>query len=181
MKRRWVIGYLLLLSTTPCCVPQEQSTLTVDKMEEADPVESPPYTVLNTPPDAALEEVSALLSQGGDLEHRLFEQFASHELDGQRVVSMLELACYADVTCHATEYPLTIATLDFIEGNLTRAEVVEAVQWISRSYQNEMVREKADDEIEQFRALLVEAMNARMASYAEELLNPGASSSHRKD
>lgn len=101
-------------------------------------------------------------------------------LDGQRAIELLEIACYSDVTCHTTEYRLRVATLDFIEANLWKADVVNAVQWISQAYESHLPFEAHNDENGQFRGMLVKSMKLGMVDYAEELLNPKVPSQHRK-
>jgi len=101
-------------------------------------------------------------------------------IDGQQTIRLLEIACYADVTCHPIEYPLRVATLDYVESNLTTEDVRDALNWIRESYRSGLPLDTPGDDTGQFRGLVVDSMKLRMADYAKELLNPDAPSQHRK-
>ena len=141
----------------------------------------PDYKLLTEPPDNVLDRMASSYPRGFN-EFRIAwtEQTSSIPLDGQRAIELLEVACYADAMCHAVEYPLRIATLDYIEANLQNTEILEAVQWIPKLYRSQLPLNAPDDDNEQLRGLLVESMNHRMVDYAEELLNPKVPSQHRK-
>jgi hypothetical protein len=141
----------------------------------------PNYPLLTEPPDNVLDRMASSYPQGVK-EFRIAwtEQTSSIPLDGQRAIELLEIACYADAICHAVEYPLRVATLDYIEANLQNIEILEAVQWIPKSYRSHLPLNAPNDDNEHLRGLLVESMNHRMVDYAEELLNPKVPSQHRK-
>ena len=58
---------------------------------------------------------------------------------------MLEIACYADVQCHAVEYPLRVATLDYVRDNLDSPDVRSAVRWIASSYDSQLPMDAPGD------------------------------------
>lgn len=170
MKRLPLLAGLLL---TAGCVPQHSSGTAMQSSGRDDRVEPALYTVLSAPPDSALDEIGATLSTDGlDFERQLWERFASSAIHGQRAVSMLELACYADVQCHPVEYPLRIATIDFVREHLDSPGVRDAVIWIRESYESRLPLDAPDDDDGVFRGLLVQAMKVRMTEYANELLGP---------
>ncbi len=171
----------IFLLLTVGCAPQEQSGTKVDALEQTDQVEPRSYTVLTEPPDAALDEIGAMLSPGErDSKRQLLEQFASSTLDGQRAVSMLELACYADVQCHSVEYPLRIAAIGFVRENLDAPGVRNAVNWIRASYESGLPLDSPGDEAGHFKGVLVQSMKIRMTEYANELLKPDDSTHESK-
>lgn len=91
-------------------------------------------------------------------------------VDGQRVLSLMETACYADVTCHGIEYPLRIATLDYVRDNVDSQGVQDTLSWIRNSYRSGLPIDSPGDEAGDFRGLLVESMQIRLTAYANELL-----------
>ena len=138
------------------------------------------YKLLTEPPDDVLDRMASSFPRGfQEFRTAWTEQASSMPLNGQRAIELLEVACYADVMCHAVEYPLRVATLDYIEANLQITEILDAVQWIPKSYSSHLPLNATNDDNEQWRGLLVESMNHRMVDYAEELLNPKVPSQHR--
>ena len=141
----------------------------------------PGYKSLTKLPDNVLDRMRSTYPKDFQGFHTGWtEQASALPLDGQRAIELLEIACYADAMCHTIEYPLRVATLDYIEANLEKADVAAAVQWISHSYISHLPLNAPNDEAGQFHGLLVESMNLRMVDYAEELLNPKVPSQHRK-
>lgn len=148
---------------------------------QTDHIESRLYTVLIEPPDSTLDKIVVMLSSSkSDPRQQLLEQFASSAIDGQRAVSMLELACYADLQCHSVEYPLRIATIDFVRENLDSPSVRNAVNWIRESYESRLPLDAPGDEAEHFKGALVQSMKIRMTEYANELLQPDDSAHESK-
>jgi hypothetical protein len=95
---------------------------------------------------------------------------AAVALDGQRVLSLMETACYADVTCHRIEYPLRVATLDYVRDNVDSQGVQDTLNWIRNSYRSGLPLDSHGDDAGDFRGLLVESMQIRLTAYANELL-----------
>ena len=83
---------------------------------------------------------------------------------------MLEIACYADVQCHAVEFPLRVATLDYVRDNLDSPDVRSAVRWIASSYDSQLPMDAPGDTEGHLKGMLVRAMNVRMTQYAIQLL-----------
>lgn len=139
------------------------------------------FAVLTGAPDALLDEMASKYS-GNHQEWRDAWKLdnAKTTIDGQEAIRLLEIACYADVTCHPIEYPLRVATLDYIESKLTTGDVRDALNWVRASYRSGLPLDAPGDDTGQFRGLLVDSMKIRMAYYAKELLNPGVPSQHRK-
>lgn len=90
-------------------------------------------------------------------------------VDAQRIVTLLEVACYADVMCHRVEYPLRVATLDYVKSNLDAPETQNALAWIRESYQSGLPLDAPGDETGEFRGMLVKAMRARLNEYAKRV------------
>ena len=95
---------------------------------------------------------------------------ATVAVDGQRVLSLLETACYADVTCHRIEHPVRVATLDYVRENLDSPGVQDTLNWIRNSYRSGLPLDSPGDETGDFRGVLVESMQIRITAYANELL-----------
>jgi hypothetical protein len=139
------------------------------------------YMTIAKRPDDILDRMWASYPHTFEEFHTTWTKQASKaQLDGQRAIELLEIASYADVTCHSTEYPLRVATLDYVEANLRRNDVRDAIKWVLRSYKSHLPLESPNDENDQLRGVLVESMNIRMVEYADELLNPKVPSQHRK-
>ena len=135
--------------------------------------EDKPYSLLSQPPDANLEGLATefrSLSKDFDSQSFLKQRFASTKLDGQQVIKLLEIACYADVQCHAVEYPLRVATLDYVRDNLDSPDVRSAVRWIASSYDSQLPMDAPGDTEGHLKGMLVRAMNVRMTQYAIQLL-----------
>lgn len=105
---------------------------------------------------------------------RLINGWDDGMIDGRRVVELLELAAYADVTCHSIEYPLRVSTLEFVRLHADREDVRRSLEWTRDSYRckidgDDGVRDpstwRPDDE------LLAQSMEIRMSEYARELLH----------
>jgi len=90
-------------------------------------------------------------------------------VDAQRIVTLLEVACYADVMCHRVEYPLRVATLDYVKSNLDAPETQNALAWIRESYQSGLPLDAPGDETGEFRGMLVKAMRGRLVAYAKRV------------
>ena len=139
------------------------------------------YKTLTERPDATLDSIRSSYPEEFDKFYaEWIEKASASPLDGQRAIKLLEVACYADVMCHPTEYFLRIATLDYIEQNMQAADVVDALKWVSQSYKSELPLDEPNDESGQLRGITVDAMNIRMVEYAKELLDPEIPSQHRK-
>jgi hypothetical protein len=139
------------------------------------------FEVLTIAPDAILDEMASKYS-GSNQEWREAWKYDNSKiaLDGQQTIRLLEIACYADVMCHSIEYPLRVATLDYVESNLTTEGVRDALKWIRESYKSDLPLDAPGDDTGQFRGMLVESMQIRMVDYVKELLNPEVPSQHRK-
>lgn len=141
----------------------------------------PRYAVMAEPPDAVLNRMEADYPRDNEeFRRRWVEAESAVRLDGQRAIELLEVACYADLTCHRIEYPLRVATLDYLEKNTGTADVEDALRWIQSSYESDLPLDSPGDETGAFRGLLAESMGTRMAEYAEELLRPQSPSQFRK-
>jgi hypothetical protein len=139
------------------------------------------YKTLTERPDVILDSTRSSYPNKFDKFHDEWIETASAvPLDGQRAIELLEVACYADVVCHPTEYPLRVATLDYIEQNMRSADVLNALKWVSVSYKSGLPLDEPNDESGQMRGILVNAMNIRMVDYAKDLLDPETPSQHRK-
>ena len=108
MKFPLSLTFVLLVAG---CTAQSQSTRSDAPNEESNPSTSSSYIVLTDPPDAILDVMAS--KYAGENQHWRDEwtrDNSSIPIDGQRTIRLLELACYADVTCHPVEYPLRVAT-----------------------------------------------------------------------
>ena len=90
-------------------------------------------------------------------------------VDAQRIISLMEVACYADVMCHRVEYPLRVATLGYIKSNLDSPATQNALACIRESYHSGLPLDAPGDETGEFRGLLVKAMRARLIMYVNQL------------
>jgi len=181
---------VFLLLVAGCGSPADDpSPLNVAKQSQpCDTTSSPkidnePFTLLSEPPDANLDAIATELravAADSEFQSHLKQRFASTKLDGQRVVELLEIACYADVQCHAVEYPLRIATLDYVRDNLDAPDVRSAVKWIATSYDSRLPIDAPGDTEGQFRGMLVQGMKIRMTEYARQLLKHHAPSDKSK-
>ena len=91
-------------------------------------------------------------------------------MDGQRAVRLLEIAAYADIVCHPVEYPLRVATLDYIKEKIDSSGVRDSLNWIRSSYKSGLPLEEPGDKNGDFKGLRVEAMKIRLTGYVNELL-----------
>lgn len=94
-------------------------------------------------------------------------------VDGQRVLSLMETACYADVMCHGIEHPLRVATLEYVRENLDSPGVQDTLNWILNSYRSGLPIDSPGDETGDFHGALVESMQIRLTAYANDLLIRG--------
>ena len=115
---------------------------------------------------AAKEAVSAAVAN--DIYERM-DASPVVELNGQRAISLLETACYADVVCHEMEYPLRVATLDYVKANSDSLEVDDALHWILNDYHSGLPLDSPSDETGDFRGMLVESMQGRLTQYVRQL------------
>ncbi len=169
---------LLLVAGCPAPSATERIGTATDENSSHD---SGRYMTIAKCPDDILDRMWASYPHTFEEFHTTWTKQASKaRLDGQRAIALLEIACYADVTCHSAEYPLRVATLDYVEAHLQRNDVRDAIKWVFRSYKSHLPLESPNDENDQLRGVLVESMNIRMVEYAEELLNPKVPSQHRK-
>ena len=140
-----------------------------------------PFKVLRGAPDALLDEMARKYSSNNQEWRDAWKLDNSKTaLDGQQTIRLLEIACYADVTCHGIDYPLRVTTLDYVASNLKTQGVRDALKWIRESYKSDLPIDAPGDDTGQFRGMLVESMRIRMVGYAKELLNPEIPSQHRK-
>ena len=179
-RLRWHIGgitcmnipkLLLILSLTlTACSPQQRSPIVSEKPStQADPFV---YKVLSEPPDAILDEWSTRYSWSNKLWRREWTDDASTlPIDGQRTIKLLEIACYADIVCNQVEYPLRVATLEFVRANLDSPDVFNALNWIRTSYSSGLPADAPGDEAGDFSGLLVQSMKTRLTEYANLLLS----------
>ena len=90
-------------------------------------------------------------------------------VDAQRIISLMETACYADVMCHRVEYPLRVATLNYVKSYLDSPDTQSALAWIRNSYQSGLPLDAPGDETGELRGLLVKGMRGRLVAYANQL------------
>jgi len=98
------------------------------------------------------------------------DQSPAVNLDAQRILSLMETACYADVMCHRIEYPLRVATLDYVKLNIDSQETKDALHWIRDSYRSGLPLDWPGDETGDFRGLIVKGMRERLVVYANQIL-----------
>lgn len=175
------LGIVLVVQVSSGCSRKPQLDQVNSPSSAASEFEqSQQYVVLREEPHSVLERLGKDYPSDFQDFHRLWTENASSiELDGKRVVELLEIASFADVTCHPVEYRLRVATLDYIESAIDRPGVVESLRWIKSSYKSGLPHEVPGDDEGQFRGLQVESMNIRMRNYANELLSPKVPSQHR--
>ena len=129
------------------------------------------YIVLSEPPDAKLDDMDSNYT-GNVTEWR--NQWTNDAkllpIDGQKTIEFLEIAGYADVICHRIEYPLRIATLDYIRSHLETLGVRESLEWIRTSYTCGLPMEVPGDTSGDFTGALVQSMKTRLTEYANDLL-----------
>ena len=169
-----IIAMLLGCST-------EQPSSRLSARPEVEQATEKSFAVLTVAPDAILDEMASKYS-GNNQQWRDAWKLDNSKttLDGPQTIRLLEIACYADVMCHPIEYPLRVATLDYIESSLTTKDVRDALKWVRESYISGLPVDTPGDDTGQFRGMLMESMRIRMVDYANELLNPEIPSQHRK-
>ena len=173
---------LLLLSVVLAagCPGQQQSSETRSPSEtKAATTES--YALLKVSPDAILNEMLAEYpSDNQPWQSKWKQDNTAVSIDGQRTIRLLEVACYADVMCHAVEHPLRVATHDYIRENLDNPEVRNSLNWILTSYNSGLPLGAPDDDTGAFKGMLVNAMKVRMTEYANELIKSAEKNTERK-
>jgi hypothetical protein len=180
MRSLVALGILVLLQCLSGCFKRHPLERLEVQSNETTLLSQPQYVVLREEPNSVLERLATEYPSDFQEFCRLWTETASSvELNGERTVELLEIASFADVTCHPVEYRLRVATLDYIESAIDRPGVVEALQWIKSSYKSGLPHEVPGDDGGQFRGLQVESMNIRMRNYASELLSPQLPSQHR--
>ncbi len=129
------------------------------------------YAVLLAPPVELLDQM-ATSYKGNNEQWRIAWKLdnSSIPIDGQRTVRLLEIACYADIVCHSVEYPLRVATHEYIKENLYTSDVRYALRWIRTSYKSSLPLEGPGDESGDFNGMVIQAMNTRLREFANELL-----------
>ena len=171
---------LLLLLLSACGKPVATNAPNVAS-ESSNTDKGSFYAVLARLPDDTLDQLQAQYPGSFDaFRSAWIENASASPLDGQRAIELLEIACYADVTCHPIEYPLRVATLEYLEANMKTSGVLDALQWVRHSYKSGLPLDTPGDDTGQMRGIVVESMNIRMHEYSENLLNPQAPSQHRK-
>ena len=164
-----VVGLLLTLG----CFGESISIQIADPPSDANDGGQSRYVVLTDPPDALLDRMASEYPfDNREFRRRWTEEASAAPLDSKRVIELLEIACYADVTCHRVEYPLRVATLEHIAANSHAADVRDALHWIQASYQSGLPIDSPGDTAGHFRGVLVQSMRLRMDEYAGELLRP---------
>lgn len=159
----------VLLVTLTACGPQQQNP----RVNEKPPLQADhsAYKVLSEPPDAILDEWNTTYSSDNKVWRKDWtDDVSTVPIDGQRTIELLEIACYADIVCHHVEYPLRVATLEYIGANLDSPDVVNALSWICTSYSSGFPVEAPGDDPGGFRELLVQSMKTRLTEYAVLLL-----------
>jgi len=159
----------VLLLTLTACSPQERRP----RVNEKPPPQADrsAYKVLSKPPDAILDEWDTTYSSDNKLWRKEWtDDVSTVPIDGQRTIELLEIACYADNVCHHVEYPLRVATLEYIGANLDSPDVVNALNWIRTSYSSGFPVDAPGDDPGDFRGLLVQSMKTRLTEYATLLL-----------
>ncbi len=159
---------LVLLLTLTACSPRERRPRVNEKPPpQADHL----YKVLSKPPDAILDEWNRIYSSNNKLWRQEWtDDVSTVPIDGQRTIELLEIACYADIVCHPVEYPLRVATLEYVGANLDSPDVVNALYWIRTSYRSGFPVDAPGDDPGDFRGLLVQSMKTRLTEYATLLL-----------
>jgi hypothetical protein len=175
---------LLLLSIVLLsvgCLSQSQTARVDVPNEVRSEAATVSYVVLSEPPDAILNQMDSSYSADNKQWRKEWaEDNSSKSVDGQRALTLLEIACYADVMCHRVEYPLRVATLDYVKENLGSSGVTDSLQWIITSYKSGLPLESPGDETGDFKGMLVDAMKIRLTEYAKELLRSSEIKENRK-
>jgi len=109
-------------------------------------------------PEVHFRRPTMLTSRQRNLIQTQLKRWEPPPVDGQRTVEMLELAAYADVTCHSIEWPLRLSTLDFVRSRLDRSEITRSIEWIRDSYKCRLANK-----------ILADSMELRMREYAHVL------------
>jgi hypothetical protein len=139
------------------------------------------YDLLTESPDAILNEMASKYSKDNQQWQNEWTQDVSvTPIDGKKAIRLLEIACYADVVCHRVEYPLCVATLDYIRSKLDSPDVRDALHWILSSYHSGLPLDAHGDDVGHFKGLLVQSMKIRLTEYANELLQSHESAENRK-
>ena len=170
---------ILTLLLIAGCVDQTNITHTATESSAASDADE--YTVLKSPPDDMLDEMqSKFVGVHEEWRNEWRKKTETIGIDGQRTIALLEIACYADVVCHTIEYPLRVATHDYIRDNLERPGVRKSLNWIVSSYDSGLPARYPGDENGDFDGVLIESMKIRMTEYAKQLLKPSDRAQDRK-
>lgn len=153
------------------CLSQPQASRIDVPTEAPHGTKDDSYAVLSDPPDTILDEMASRYS-GNNKQWRSEwkEDNSSIPIDGQRALRLLEIAGYADVVCHPIEYPLRVATLDYIKANIDSSGVRDSLKWILTSNKCGLPLEEPGDKTGDFKGVRVEAMKIRLTEYVNELL-----------
>lgn len=174
------LGMLLAVQCMSGCSKHAPLERLENQSSETSPRALSQYPVLREEPINVLKRLATEYPSDLHEFRRLWiENATTVELDGTRTVELLEIASFADLTCHPVEYRLRVATLDFIESRMDKPGVLESLQWIKSSYKSGFPEEVPGDDQGQFLGLQVESMNIRMKEYASELLSHEVRSQHR--
>ncbi|MEM9588538.1 MAG: hypothetical protein AAGA03_14735 [Planctomycetota bacterium] len=96
---------------------------------------------------------------------RLLAESTPIPLNGQRTVQLLELAAFADVTCHRIESPLLSSTLRCVASSSEQADVARSIEWISSSYEcrfgDDLLRDAMDHRMREYARMLTQRENGR--------------------
>lgn len=161
---------ILLLATG--CFTKPQTSRIAESKEAPSETKEVSYAVLSDPPDAILDEMQSRYSGNNkQWKSEWHKDNSSIPIDGQRAIRLLEIACYADIVCHPVEYPLRVATLDYIKANMDSSSVLDSLNWIRTSYQSGFPLDEPGDKTGDFRGVRVEAMKSRLTQYVNELLH----------
>ena len=170
---------ILILFLIAGCV--EQSKIVPMETNQSAISRADTYSVLVAPPDAVLDEMQSKFAGINEKwRNEWREATEAIAIDGQRTVTLLEIACYADVMCHTIEYPLRVATHDYIRDNLANPDVRKSLDWIASSYHSDLPARSPGDEEGVFDGVLIKSMEARMTEYANQLLKPNDTGGDRK-
>ena len=170
---------ILTLFLISGCVDQSKKVAT--KTEPSAISQPDTYNVFDTPPDAMLDDMQSKFAGTNEKWRNEWRKATEAiAIDGQRTVTLLEIACYADVMCHAIEFPLRVATHDYVRDNLGNPDVRKSLDWIISSYQSDLPARSPGDEDGVFDGVLIKSMKIRMTEYANQLLKPNDPAGDRK-
>lgn len=119
-----------------------------------------------------LQKDKKLSPESAEQISKRIDQSPAVTIDAQRILTLMEIACYADVMCHKMEYPVRKSTLDYVKSNIDSQGTREVLHWIRTSYQSGLPLDFPGDDTGEFHGALVKAMKARLVGYANQLLAP---------